>query len=553
MSPVKVATLIVSLLICMTVIGAPQVLAQGFVPEELLVHYNPRTPRVVVDEVNRDRGAAVIRTFPRAPNLRQIRTPLNVHLDGAIGYNRPNENMDYVDKALNASGASRFSFLPVFQSDASEFLGLSLVNTSAVVDDVAVTWTNSDGSIARTGHLPLAPGAQRALLVKEILNMPEDPTEGWIQIESPQASVLGYLTSGKDAILDGTEPASQLATTIFFAHVGVNTGFAELEHTDTFVTLINPGSVVASARAQLIGLDGLIVDNLAVSIPARASRTVLVSESFRDVLPANSYGGRTFKGYMKVSSDVALAGWLRIDTPLSRRLLRGRAVEEIVAARIAMVSHFASGGASLYHSVLNLINAGDAAVVLEISAQDNRGGKIGESIRLTLGPGQGIREDVLNLFRVVVAAVYPPQMITGYIRIRAADGSMFRSVGDIDITTAGNAASMLYPITAVPSSDWIMPFVINGEDYFTGYAIANPNELLTVQTDVTIEVLDRDGSVAGSPLKLSLSPSARFVGMVKELLQSGYLRIHANGPVILLGSIGTCSGNTLAPLPAIPR
>jgi hypothetical protein len=157
----------------------------------------------------------------------------------------------------------------------------------------------------------------------------------------------------------------------------IETDFMELAHTDTLVSLVNPGTVAVNARTELIGLDGIAVGNLTTPIPARGSRSLLVSEAFRDVLPANHAGGRTFHGYMKVSSDAGLAGWLRIDTPLSRRLLRGRGVEEIVPAPLLMASHFASGSASLYRSELNFINAGNAAVTLELVAQDNRGGRIG--------------------------------------------------------------------------------------------------------------------------------------------------------------------------------
>jgi len=446
--------------------------------------------------------------------------------------------------------SSRFCFFPVIQSDTNGFLGLSLVNTAGAVNEATVTWTNGDGNSARTGRLSLSPGAQRAFLVWEVLGIPNDPSDGWIRIDSSEPGLLSYLTSGTDGILDGTEPVSQPAATIFLDHVAVNTGFTELDHTDTFVILVNPGNAAANARAELISLGGRAAGSLAVSIPAGASRTIRISESFREVLPVNNLGGRTFNGYMKVVSDGGLACWLRIETPLSRRLLRGRALEEIVPASLAMAGHFASGSTNLYRSVLNLINTGDVPARLELLAQDDRGRSIGTIVRLTLGPGQGIRDDVLNLFHIVVPAVFPPPLITGYIRIRAADGSMVRSIGDIDIDSDGNTASMLYPITTAASRDWTMPFVINTQDYFTGYAIANPNELLTVQTDVTIEILDEEGRLAAPPRNISLSPSARTAGLVEKDIRSGYLRIRANGPVILLGSIGTCTGSALAFLPA---
>jgi hypothetical protein len=109
---------------------------------------------------------------------------------------------------------------------------------------------------------------------------------------------------------------------------------------------------------------------------------------------------------------------------------------------------------------------------------------------------------------------------------------------------------MLYPIASAASRNWTIPFVVSGGDYFSGYAIANPNELLTVQTDVTVELLDSDGRAAAPPRTVSLSPAARFSAVVDTEIRSGYLRMRANLPVVVLGSIGTCDGSTLGHLPA---
>ncbi len=450
-----------------------------------------------------------------------------------------------------ATSVSPFNLLPVFGPGTNEFIGLSLVNTSAANNEVTVTWTDSDGGGALKANLSLTPGSQHVALLREILAIAEDPVRGSIRLDSSGPGLMSYMTSGREGILDGIESSSLISTQIVLPHVGVNTGFMELEYTDTLVSLINPGNMPARADAELVGLDGSGAGKIMVSIPAHGSRTLRVSESFHETLPPNSVGGRTFRGYMRVSSDEALSGWLRIDTPLSRVFLRGSGVEEIVPARFAMASHFASGGPALYRSELNFINAGDSGVTLELTAQDDRGGKLG-SVRRTLGPGQGLREDVLSLFRMAIPAVFPAPMLTGYIRIRAADGGVFHGTGDIDITSGGLAASMLYPVGTAFSSNFVVPFVINDSDYFTGYAIANPNELLTVQTDVTIEISDITGRPIGSPRKVSLSPSARFVDLIDENVASGYLRISANGPVAMVGSLGTRNNGSLALLPAIP-
>lgn len=456
------------------------------------------------------------------------------------------------EPARNLAAATAMSaFFPVFGSGAGEYTGLSLINTGPAVADVTVTWTNADGNKSLTGILSLAPGAQRAALLRQILGISEDPPDGWIRIDSTQPGLVSYDTSGRDGMLDGTESASLLSTRMILPHVSVDTGFLELGYTDTLLSLVNPGAATAGAHAELIGLDGIVAGNSAISIPARGSRSLLVSEAFRDVLPANSVGGRTFRGYARVTSDAGLAGWLRIDTPLSRRLLRGRGAEEITPAPLLMASHFVSGSASLYRSELNCLNAGNSHVTLELVAQDNRGGRIGQVVRRSLNPGEAIREDVLNLFGITTVAVIPPPMIEGYIRIRGAEGGSLQLVGDITITSGATIASMVYPIAEPSTADAILPFVINDANYFTGYAVANPNELITVQTDVTATLFDVNGRQIGSPRVISLSPSARFAALIGEKVAAGYLRIHANGAFVILGSIGAMDLSTLAHLPAV--
>lgn len=449
-----------------------------------------------------------------------------------------------------AADTSRPCFLPVLQSDSDGFVGLSLVNTAGLTNEVSVTWTSPDGKGAQTGRLSLLPGAQRDFVVREILGTPRDPEDGWIRVDSSEPGLLSYLTLGTKGILDGTEPALELAKTVWLDYVKVNTGFVELGHTDTSLILVNPGDTAAGARVDLIALDGRPAGSLPVPVPARGSRAIRVSESFRDVLPENGVGGRRFDGYAKAVADVGLAAWLRVDTPLSLRVLRGRVPDEMSSASLAIAGHFASGGASLYRSTLNLINAGDSPAKLELLAQDDRGRVIGNSAYLTLDPGQGIREDVLSLFRVVIPDIFPPPMITGYIRVRESGGGVFRSIGDVDVYSDSEAAAVLFPIGAATPREWTLPFAISGREYFTGYAIANPNELLAVQTDVSIELLDAEGLLAAPPRNISLSPSAYFTALVEQEISGGYLRIRANGPVVVSGSIGTCNGNALMFLPA---
>jgi hypothetical protein len=452
-----------------------------------------------------------------------------------------------------AADAPKPSIFPVFSAGSGEYLGVSLVNTAGAANSITVTWTDSEGDRTLSRTLVLAPGAQSVLLSRELLGTTVDPEDGWIRIQPSDPGLLCYLAAGAEGMLDGVEAASGPAASLLFDLVDVFTGFAELEHTDSLVTLVNPGGTAEEAQLELFGFDGKSAGTATAAIPALGSRTLRVSGVFGDALPGNGLGGKAFAGYLKVVSGTGLAGWLRIETPLSRRLLRGRSIPEIESTSLAVAPHFAAGGGELYRSVLTLVNAGVAAARLELNAQDDGGRPIGSPVTLTLEPGQGIREDVMSLFRVFVPAVFPPPLLSGYVRIRAGDAGSFRIAGVVELGTEGMAAAMFCPVLTKSATDWTIPYAVSSAGYFTGYAVANANELLTVQADVTVELLDSAGVQAAPSRVVSLSPSARLLGLIYRDIRSGYLRIRANGPVFPVGSIGTAGGSLLAHLPAFAR
>ena len=102
------------------------------------------------------------------------------------------------------------------------------------------------------------------------------------------------------------------------------------------------------------------------------------------------------------------------------------------------------------------------------------------------------------------------------------------------------------------SGTWIIPLAFGGSTYYSGFAIANPNELRAVQTDVTIEVVQSNGTVIDTE-EVSFSPRGQYTAVVPDGLDSGYIRITANMPVRVLGAIGTKDFRLLEQIPALPR
>lgn len=426
---------------------------------------------------------------------------------------------------------------PILDTTTADYTGLSLVNPENQSREFTVTTTSPDGTNVQTGRLTIAAGNQRALLFNEILGTAPAPSSGWLRVDSA-TSCLAYMTSGNEEVLAGAEAASSTSTNIILPHITVNTGFA-----DTLLAIVNAGTASANVTIQFFGLDGVAGGTSMVVVPARGSRTLRVSDTFRDASPT---------GYVRLFSDVPVAAWQRIETSLSRSLFRGKTQEEIRATSTAMLPHFVINGG--YVSVLNIVNPTATSLSLEVSAVDDRGSRVGEIVQLTLAAGEARRDLVERFFRVVQIAIFPPPVITGYVRIRQTQGQLFQVAGDIEIYTndavAGIGSAMVYPIGDIAANSWTIPFAVSSSQYFTGYAVATPNELLAVQTDVQVEVVNSDGTVVNRST-ISLSPRNRQAALIPGAIQTGYIRFTSNLPIHVMGAIGSRNLRVLEQLPAL--
>lgn len=440
---------------------------------------------------------------------------------------------------------------PIFESAIGQFVGMSIVNTDTQTHDYVLTARNSEGSVAQEARMTLKGGNQRAFLLSEVFS-PTPGDTGWIQVDSAAPGCFSYLSAADSgSMLTGADAAAATATALLAPHIEVNTGFTELNYIDTSVIIVNPGVAVADVNLQLYGLDGLSKATVQVSVPARGSRVVQMSRIFESAMPANTLGGRTFSGYLRLSSASGVAAWQRIDGVLARSLLRAKSAEELKSTTDAWIPHFAVGGT--YGSILNVINPGATALNLELIAFDDRGVTLGEPARITLSPREVLRAPVDAFFRFVTPAIFPPLLISGSIRIRELGDRNFQIAGDVEIFDrglGGRDSSMLYPISDTAATSWVLPFAASFNPYFTGYAIQNPNSLLTVQTDVTVEFIGSNGAVLDRKA-IQLSPRTRAASLVTGPNASGYLRITSNFPVHVFGTIGTTNHRMLDQIPAL--
>src|SRR5262245_45079863 len=162
-------------------------------------------------------------------------------------------------------------FLPLF--DSTSISGLAIVNSEAQQREYTISVASSDGTTARTGNVSLAAGNQRALLLREVAGTAPLPSAGSVKIESESSSCVDYLTNITSDKLSATEAAASPSTSILLPHVEVNTGFMELNYTDTTVAIVNPGAVTANVTARLFGLDGVARGSSQLTLSPQGART----------------------------------------------------------------------------------------------------------------------------------------------------------------------------------------------------------------------------------------------------------------------------------------
>ncbi len=148
------------------------------------------------------------------------------------------------------------SFLPLFDIDPNDYAGLSFVNSTDSTTIVEVAATDGETGSTSHGQVFLAAGEQRALLLEEILQGGETPDSGWIRVDPGTSAVEVVLAHGDPERLAIAQPVSP-ETSLLLPDIRVDTGFRELGHTETLLTIVRPGGFLpAEIVLELIEIDG---------------------------------------------------------------------------------------------------------------------------------------------------------------------------------------------------------------------------------------------------------------------------------------------------------
>ena len=447
--------------------------------------------------------------------------------------------------------------IPYFQGNSERFTGIAMANWGSTPADITFNAYDNDGSRMSTPDsiinprvITIAPSAQVALLAEQIHGLSlQDPRNGWIQANSTSSQVTGFFLDGdiSQTVLDGAVASDNPRKVLYFSRLGSLPGYR------TLIDIVNPAD--SGSQLTLTLLDGK------ANVLATASHTLhahgRLAQDLTALFPGVSQIGPG--GYVKVSSDTDIAGYLSIESAGSISALPAQPPTD--ASRLYS-AQFASGraGSTRYFTELNFINTSSQQRTLEVTLVGNDGVPVSTGnnpFRISLDPGNQYKARGEAVFGLPDAA-FTDSLVQGSLTINCDGPGVLGDVTFGDPVSQRFVASLPYEVA--PSANIVLSQVAQGmaggtKPYFTGVAIYNPNPTGVV---VTIDVFSAQGDKTGTAA-LPLSGGNRISRTLPELVPAitnqarGYIRLTADGgPIVAFELFGDQTLDFLAAVPPQP-
>jgi len=145
-------------------------------------------------------------------------------------------------------------------------------------------------------------------------------------------------------------------------------------------------------------------------------------------------------------------------------------------------------------------------------------------------------------------------LTTGYVRIEVEPYLIGPYpvvpllTGSLRFSSADGYGSAALPLLIPPASEFIFSHVAQGQGYFTGVAMMNPNP---EPVAFTLEVFKNDGTLVGSYTD-SLQPGEKISKLLYQLVPAsgrqlgGYTRVRSELPLVSFSLFGTDDGLSLS-------
>jgi hypothetical protein len=321
--------------------------------------------------------------------------------------------------------------------------------------------------------------------------------------------------------------------------------FRQGESPFNLLELFNPGDSEATVTLLLRDSQG----NQAAAVTRKIAPNSSLVQDVRDVFDIDfgSFSG----GYIKGETDEGIVARITFGNALESNTLAAQVQASLQSYH---VPHFAAGGQ--YSTELTIVNTHRSRKAeIALTLLDDGGKPIsigGNPANIDILPGAQ--------FSATLAELFPelgPDLVTGSIRadIKGSSFGSFIAVpslaGIVRFCSIDGSASAAVPLFLKSSKDFVYSHVAEGQGWFTGIAVLNPNR---VQNGLTLDVYDREGALIGSFASL-LQPGERFSKLIHELVPDaagqtgGYIRITSEDPLVSFALFGTDDLRSLSAIP----
>jgi hypothetical protein len=450
-----------------------------------------------------------------------------------------------VSNALNFAIRTKKSstdalYYPRLESSSSGMTGIAVVNLSGK-EAILNVWAYSDEGeelkgpdITNPAAVTIGGAEQIAILESQLFGkgLPVKAPLGWVKVESTEPELAGFFLSLDPDLktMDGADVSLKALSLFVFPEIEGAEGFTQ-------INIANPDATETGVTFELHGSDGKIrgaaVDR---KIKPNGHFTQTLEKLFTDMKAEPS-------DYVRVSTTHGVV-------PFEYLGRKGKYVEGlngqdgITGSTILYSPQYALGGG--YMTLVSIVNLEllDGTVTLELIGDDGK--LIGEAKKLSIAAGGKLHLTDQKLFLDA-----GDQAVAGYLKITSSGPKLTGSVifGD----PKRESFSSALPLTGTLLRSFLYGQIASNDQYFTGMAILNPNE---VKATAAITVHDKKGNILLSKTE-TIEGKQRIAKLINQYfpqlngqsIAGGYITITSDQDVASFALFGTLNLSVLSAIP----
>lgn len=425
-------------------------------------------------------------------------------------------------------------YYPITFSQSNLVMSFAVVNNDTTSQSVNVEFTafNDLGTVITGPDIKnpvtrtIPSQGQIAELVTETFGSGFNSVSGWVRMTSSSTKLQGFylLLDPNLTHMDGSD-------------VGAETPLAALlpDVSSGMINIVNPGAVEASARVQLYGANGTVLNTVNRLLPSRGRMFQPVNLVFNRQIAADNY--------VTVSSSSPMVAAVLFSDPFDKYLAALNGQPLTGGATRLFSPQFVNGGG--WNSEMNIVNLENRAGTVTLRYISNDGSPLGNPVTRSISANGMIKIVGHSLFGLPASEL----LVEGYVIIESNGPRLNGSV------RFGDPQKLLFQ-TALPFVQQLRKAVLFSQvaqgayNFFTGTAVLNPNNRAI---EALIEIFDDKGTLVASG-KRTIVPNGRVTVVLSEIdptlqLSKGYFKVTSVDDFASFAVFGT---GDLAVLSAIP-